>query len=453
MLDGTDVEKITAFLFHKGGHADPARLEANAGKSFQGSIVLGMGFTFDDTDKKGIANPLSEMQRLIEADPRNGERIFPYIGGEEVNTSPTHAHHRYVINFEDFPLRREDLGKQWVDAGEDLRRTWLRRGVVPLDYPEPVAADWPDLLSIVRDKAKPERDVQNRKALRERWWQYAEKRPGLYATLDGLKRVLAVNCGATPHLAVTFLAVRTVFAHTLAVFPLDTYAAFCALQSRPHEIWGRFFGSSLGDTLRYTPSDCFETFPFPVDWATRGALGAAGQAYYEHRAALMIERSEGMTKTFNRFHDPYESDPAIIRLRELHAAMDRAVFDAYGWTDIPTDCEFLLDYEIDETTWGAKKKPFRYRWPDETRDKVLARLLALNAERAAGEARAGKKSANRRPSTTVRPRTQYAPTTAAEPNFKVAEAELPWDSLMTHAHKETETESEGGVLCKGGKGD
>ena len=47
----------------------------------------------------------------------------------------------------------------------------------------------------------------------------------------------------------------------------------------------------------------------------------------------------------------------ILRLRELHAAMDRAVLDAYGWTDIPTDCDFFLDYEIDEETWGDKKKP------------------------------------------------------------------------------------------------
>ena len=103
VLDGVAAENITAFLFHAGGHADPVRLEANAGKSFQGSIVLGMGFTFDDTDKKGVTSPLSEMKRLIEADPHNSEVIFPYIGGEEVNTSPTHAHHRYVINFADFP--------------------------------------------------------------------------------------------------------------------------------------------------------------------------------------------------------------------------------------------------------------------------------------------------------------------------------------------------------------
>jgi len=84
-----------------------------------------------------------------------------------------------------------------------------------------------------------------------------------------------------------------------------------------------------------------------------------------------------------------ETAPDILKLRELHAAMDRAVLDAYGWSDVPTDCEFLLDYEIDEEDWGNKKKPWRYRWPDEVRDEVLARLLELNAERAKEEVRSG----------------------------------------------------------------
>ena len=177
-----------------------------------------------------------------------------------------------------------------------------------------------------------------------------------------------------------------VYAETVIVFPLQTFAGFCVLQSRTHEIWTRFFGSSMKDDLRYTPSDCFETFPFPEGWDTDGSLEAAGRSYHGYRAALMVENAEGMTKTYNRFHDIYETDPRIVELRELHAAMDRAVLDAYGWTDIATDCEYLLDYEIDEATWGRKKKPFRYRWPDPARDEVLARLLALNAKRAADDA-------------------------------------------------------------------
>ena len=182
---------------------------------------------------------------------------------------------------------------------------------------------------------------------------------------------------------------NSVFAHTAYVFALDCYAAFCILQSRAHEIWARFFGSSLEDRLRYTPSDCFETFPFPGGWATNSSLESAGRSYYEYRATLMVENDEGMTKTYNRFNDIYETDPYIVELRELHAAMDRVVLDAYGWADIPTDCDFLLDYEIDEASWGRKKKPYRYRWPEHVRDEVLARLLVLNAVRA-GEQRESK---------------------------------------------------------------
>ncbi len=104
----------------------------------------------------------------------------------------------------------------------------------------------------------------------------------------------------------------------------------------------------------------------------------------------MVKNNEGLTQTYNRFHHPDEKSPEIQRLRDLHAAMDRAVLHAYGWTDIPTECEFLLDWEDEEDTGGGRrKKPWRLRWPDEVRDEVLARLLALNAERASEEARAG----------------------------------------------------------------
>ena len=393
-LDGHDVETISAFLGHSGGHDDPARLKANAGKSFVGSYILGMGFTFDDTDRKGVATPLADMRRLIEESPRNQEVILPYIGGEEVNTSPTHAHHRYVINFQDWPLRRADMGATWRDADADTQTNWRRVGAVPLDYPEPVAADWPSLLAIVEERVKPERqkskdDSKSSHGSRASiWWQRYHQAKELYAAIDGLDRVLVIS-RVGQQAAFTFLPAHMVYSESMIVFPFTTHAAFCALQSRPHEIWARFFGSSMKDDLRYTPSDCFETFPFPENWETHPALEVAGEAYYDFRAALMVENDEGLTRTYNRFHDPDERDPRIARLRRLHAAMDRVVLDAYGWTDISTDCECLLDYEIDEETWGKKKKPWRYRWPDEVRDKVLARLLALNAQRAAEERMGG----------------------------------------------------------------
>ena len=431
-LDGKAVDTITAFLFHRGGHDDPARLQANAGKSFVGSYVLGMGFTFDDTDRKGVASPLAEMHRLIESDPRNREAIFPYIGGEEVNTSPTHAHHRYVINFRDWPLRREDSSPgtegilpsregsppgvemaSWVGATDAERREWLRSGIVPVDYPGPVAADWPELVAIVEERVKPERMKVNRKVRRDYWWRYGDRQPALYHAITGLTRAL-VNSQVSAHLQFAFSPSDMVFAHTAYVYAFDTYPAFCTLQSRLHEIWTRFFASSLEDRLRYTPSDCFETFPFPDGWETHPSLEAAGKTYYEHRAALMVRNDEGMTKTYNRFHNPYENDSDIDRLREVHATMDRAVLAAYGWTDIPTDCQFLLDYEIDEEEWGTRRKPYRYRWPNEVQDEVLARLLELNAQRSEAEQRTGGATHTTNPGTrTRRPRTRNARDTPA----------------------------------------
>ena len=429
LLDGANVDTITAFLFHRGGHADPVRLSANAGKSFVGSYVLGMGFTFDDTDKKGIASPLAKMHRLIEAAPHNRQAIFPYIGGEEVNTSPTHAHHRYVINFRDYPLRRNDLGTTWRYADTEQRRQWLREAIVPLDYPEPVAADWPELLMIVDERVKPERMKVNRKVRRERWWQFGDRQPALSAAIDGTDRVLVIS-SVGQYAAFASLKSRMIYSHALIVFPLSTRSSFCALQSRPHELWARFFGSSMKDDLRYTPSDCFETFPFPDDWENHPTLEATGKAYYEFRAVLMVRNDEGMTKTYNRFHDPHENDSGIAELRELHAAMDRAVFDAYGWTDIPTNCDFLLDYEIDEATWGRNfllEEAVPLRWPDPIRDEVLARLLALNTERAAEEARSGTTShPTRRKSTPGPARSRYREAPASDPSLMVAEPQPLW---------------------------
>ena len=100
----------------------------------------------------------------------------------------------------------------------------------------------------------------------------------------------------------------------------------------------------MKDDLRYTPSDCFETFPFPSGWETNAALEAIGKEYYEHRAQLMRDSNKGLTKTYNRFHDPKEKSPEIRRLRDLHAAMDRAVLAAYGWPELDTSCGFDLDW-------------------------------------------------------------------------------------------------------------
>jgi hypothetical protein len=139
-------------------------------------------------------------------------------------------------------------------------------------------------------------------------------------------------------------------------------------------------------TANFSPSDAFETFPFPLGHGTDHALEAIGQTYHDHRAELMVAVNEGMTKTYNRFHKESETGPAIQRLRELHDEMDRAVLRAYGWDDLAETLkpEFLTEETEDDHTYQG-----RYFWPAAQRDLVLSRLLALNAERYAEEVRQG----------------------------------------------------------------
>jgi hypothetical protein len=353
-LDDREAARITAFLFHDGGNDDPKPLKENEGKSFIGSYVLGMGFTFDDTNPE--ATSIAEMRRLIEKDPRNAERIFPYLGGEELNASPTHANHRFVINF----------GQM---TEEEARK-------------------WPDLMGIVERKVRPARLKDNRASYRRWWWQFAEKRSELSVAAHNLDRVLAI-ARTSRSAAFTFAFPATVFSENVVVFPFEQCSALTCLNSRPHEIWIRAFSNTLKDDLQYSPSACFEPFPFPASWRELPVLESVGRGFYDFRAALMIRNNEGLTKTYNRFHEPDETSPDIHRLRALHDEMDRAVLDAYGWTDLRPTCAFILDYEDEETEDDdsararKRKKPWRYRWPDDIRDEVLSRLLALNSAHAA----------------------------------------------------------------------
>ena len=261
--------------------------------------------------------------------------------------------------------------------------------MVPEDYPGPVARDWPELTTIVEENVKPERmklgDNGDARRRKQKWWLWGRYTPALFAAVGRSDRVLVIS-QVTQHVAFAFIPGRMVYSHRLYAFAEEQDSFFAILQSTSHEVWARFFGSSLEDRFMYAASDCFETFPFPKDWQSRGDLEATGRAYYEFRAALMIENNEGLTKTYNRFHDPEKLDPMIAKLRELHGAMDRAVLRAYGWNDLPDiRCEFIPDYEVDDDESGRKKKPWRYRWPDDVRDEILMRLLALNRKRAREE--------------------------------------------------------------------
>jgi hypothetical protein len=380
-------DKITAYLFHAGPNEDPALLRTNADKGFQGNVILGLGFTFDDMELKGKASSIAEMKQLIEKDPRNAERIFPYIGGEEVNSSPTQAYHRYVIKFDDYPLERTELGRSWQDADDQQRKFWLREYRVPPDYPLPVASDWPDLLDIVERKVKPERLKQASIVNPKRWWMFARPGTELKNAIRLLDRVL-VTSQISKYRAYTFLPSGLVFDQRLVVFADQSWEFFATMSSRLHEIWASFLGSTFEDRLIYTPSDCFESFPFPILPSDSTILATAGSQYFEKRATFMAQSGQGLTSFYNAFHNPNEHSPEMQYLRELHNAMDYAVLDAYGWQDIQPACDFFSEFE-DEEEEGENgrqiRRGYRYRWPDEIHDEVLARLLEFNRQRALEE--------------------------------------------------------------------
>jgi hypothetical protein len=329
----------------------PKRLKANLEKSFNGVKVYGDGF---------VITP-DEAEALIAEDPRNKDVLYPYITTKDVNSDATHRPSAWAIRFFDWPLDRASA---------------------PGGYSGSVAADFPNCIAIVEARVKPERTRRDengqfvvRDPMPQRWWIYGEKRPGLYSAISGLKHVLAVGTQATKYVAFAVLDKAMVFSHSLSIIADDSFATFAVLHSNLHEIWARHYGGYNLALLRYSPTDLFETFPFPSRLQDLEDLGCA---YYEHRRSVMLTRQEGLTDTYNRFHDAKENAAEIQRLRALQVEVDQAVISAYGWNELD------LGLGFHETKQGI-----RFTLSDAARRTVLDRLLALNHKRYDEEVESG----------------------------------------------------------------
>jgi len=172
-----------------------------------------------------------------------------------------------------------------------------------------------------------------------------------------------------------------VYGDATVVFAFDDYYHFALLQSNVHEAWVRRNASTMRTDIRYTPTDCFETFAFPQAPPASAKADAerVGEAYHEHRRQMMQARQLGLTRTYNLFHDRDCADADITRMRELHAEMDRAILTCYGWTEIDPGHGFHVN----------ERGQTRFTISPDARREILRRLLALNVEIAAAEAGAG----------------------------------------------------------------
>jgi hypothetical protein len=328
VLDGVTVDFISSRLDCE-AEVEPQRLIENRDRSFQGSNVVGVGFTLEPT----------AAQRLIEADARNRECLLPYLNGKDLNSQPSLEPTRWIINFFDWPLER--------------------------------AEQYPDLLRIVRERVKPERDRNRRDNYRERWWIHGENRPGLYAAIRGLRRVLLRARLSEFHM-MALIPSCWVYSEQTVVFAFDDYFHFTLLQSNVHEAWVWKNASSLESRNRYTPTDCFETFPFPQSppATARAEAERIGEDYHEHRRQIMLARQLGLTKAYNLVHNPECTDADIVRLRELHSAMDRAILACYGWSDLDPGHGFHKN----------ERGQTRYTVSPTARRELLRRLLGLNLD-------------------------------------------------------------------------
>lgn len=326
LLDYEAVSFISSRLADE-PEAEAEPLEQNHGKAFIGDYVRGIGFVLDAT----------EAVRFLDDDPRNRHCLLPYLNGEDLNNNPAQEGTRYVICFHDWALEKAEA--------------------------------YPGLLSMVRARVKPERDMVKERHERENWWLFARYRCALRQAIVDLDRAL-VRAEVSDYHMISFVPKGLVCSHMVVVFAFDDDYHFALLQSNIHEQWVRRMASTMRTDIRYTPTDCFATFPFPKARSieAKSLADRIGKEYHEHRRQVMLSRNIGLTKTYNLFHNPDCSDADIARLHDLHDEMDRAVLACYGWHDLDLGHGFHQNDRCQT----------RFTISLSARREVLRRLLELN---------------------------------------------------------------------------
>ena len=262
-----------------------------------------------------------------------------------VNGRPNSDIVRPVMNARDITQRPR--GMYTIDFGVDTSEEDAAFYEAPFEY--------------IRTHVKPVRIKNRRNRYAELWWMYAEARPGMRHALSGLSRYIATP-RVSKHRLFVWIASNTMCNDSNGVFAFDDDYTFGVLHSRFHEVWALAMGTQLESRPRYTPTTCFETFPFPEpDDAQRDAIAEA--------AARLNQLREGWLNPVDANGNPalnandlkkrtltnlYNQRPAW--LANVHADLDAAVAAAYGWSPNLPDAE------------------------------ILQRLLALNLQRSESEA-------------------------------------------------------------------
>ncbi|MFI5098363.1 MAG: class I SAM-dependent DNA methyltransferase [Candidatus Acidiferrales bacterium] len=230
-----------------------------------------------------------------------------------------------------------------VDLVQKARNMWtIDFGTLPADK----AAEYEQPFEYVQEHVYPIRSRNRRRAYAERWWIYAEPRPGLRAATHDKTRYIATSA-VSKHRIFTWVASRVLCNQSTLVFARDDDYFLGVLHSRIHKVWGLRMGTALEDRPRYTPTTTFETFPFPwppgqeqKDSPLVEAISEAARQLAEKRDAWLkpSNATEGALKK-RTLTNLYNAHPTW--LEEAHSKLDEAVFAAYGWSPTLTEAELL----------------------------------------------------------------------------------------------------------------
>src|SRR5664280_1998765 len=242
--------------------------------------------------------------------------------------------------------------RPWAN-GLDLTRRWRDMWIIDfgLDMSESEAALYEAPFEYVRRHVWPFRQDVNAECCRKRWWIHHNARPEMRAALHSLSRYLATP-RLTKHRLFVWLDAEVLPDSQVIAIARDDDYTLGVLHSRVHETWARATGTQLREVesgFRYTPTTCFETFPFP-------------RPTDQQREAIATAARE-LVRLRNGWLNPPGLDPAALAVRTLtnlynerptwlanaHASLDAAVFAAYGWpAELPDEqiLASLLAYNL-----------------------------------------------------------------------------------------------------------
>lgn len=285
MLDGDEVLGISTRLREsKVALEEYGVLPVNLGQSFQGSIPAGEFYL--SIDEAG--------ELLALRDAAYADVVRPYLVGDDITEDLMQRPRRYVIDF-------------GVLALEDAER-------------------YPAAMAIVRARVKPARDRNRDRGFREQWWRFGRPRGEMRDAIAPLERFIAGNRIGKRFLF-TWQASGVCPSDLTNVFAFDTDYAMGVLTSCVHQAWAHSESSTLEDRPRYTPTSCFETFPWPMPTTgQRDRIAAVAAQLISERQAITTRAGIGLTVLYNAI-----DDGAWKPVAELHRRLDDAVLDAYGW--------------------------------------------------------------------------------------------------------------------------